>query len=332
MANEPSDAGKIIISTHVHDKEYDSDKIHYHVTREIEDIEDTDGLGTYNISPIGFPKVDVSSTISQIPTRFTPNFYVSYHNQLSGETPAYTEYNNNIENIVAGGLRSFSIGITLSGTGTIVIATTIGSKPHGYTNGKTVTIAGASPSGFNGDHIITVIDANTFRYSAAALGTATGTITSTYTLVTGDLIRIAAQDDFNIDNENGWYKNNKESININGNGWYKAKEGPWQRISIDVQETKIIKSNTTADIPNLFGIIPIVHTVVSLIGNGTLATCVTRNLKDINGVDVEQGHGLTTGDSIVIAGAVQSNFNGTKVITVVNKTTFTYVNSNNEII
>ncbi|MGQ0545946.1 MAG: PilC/PilY family type IV pilus protein [Betaproteobacteria bacterium] len=51
---------------------------------------------------------------------------------------------------------------------------------HGFTTGDTVIISGASPAGFNGTFTITVVDANTFRFSVSAtlLSPATGTVTA----------------------------------------------------------------------------------------------------------------------------------------------------------
>ena len=38
---------------------------------------------------------------------------------------------------------------------------------HGYTTGDSVTVANASPNAYNGTRTITVVDANTFTYTAA---------------------------------------------------------------------------------------------------------------------------------------------------------------------
>lgn len=76
---------------------------------------------------------------------------------------------------------------------------------HGFSNGQSVTIAGANPTAFNGTFGVTVLDANTFTYSlgstqgnASSPGTvtansttATGTTSTAHGLVTGNSIIIS---------------------------------------------------------------------------------------------------------------------------------------------
>jgi Tfp pilus tip-associated adhesin PilY1 len=79
---------------------------------------------------------------------------------------------------------------------TTAVATVAG---HGYTDGQSVTIAGASPSQFNGTFSISLGDStgadptNKFRYTIApAAGTATGTITAAGNTTTATVITSAA--------------------------------------------------------------------------------------------------------------------------------------------
>ena len=59
-------------------------------------------------------------------------------------------------------------------------ATANTSSPHGLATGETVVISGASPAGYNGTYTVTVVDADTFRYSVSDIlaGPASGTITA----------------------------------------------------------------------------------------------------------------------------------------------------------
>lgn len=77
---------------------------------------------------------------------------------------------------------------SLNETGGTATATKAG---HGFTNGETVTIAGASPANYNGDFVISNVTANTFDYSVTGspLGAATGTITACKTLGTDWLVK-----------------------------------------------------------------------------------------------------------------------------------------------
>jgi len=59
-------------------------------------IVDKDGKGTYNISPLGFPIVNVSGEFDLQATKINPRFKITYENQGS-TTIDYTEKNNNIE-------------------------------------------------------------------------------------------------------------------------------------------------------------------------------------------------------------------------------------------
>ncbi len=76
---------------------------------------------------------------------------------------------------VAGGTANESSG-TVTTSNTTVNAT---STAHGFTNGQSVTIAGATPASFNGAKTIAFIDANQFSYSNTTAVAATGTITAT---------------------------------------------------------------------------------------------------------------------------------------------------------
>lgn len=76
------------------------------------------------------------------------------------------------------GSQAYAI-VTLARVMLVVTATS--TYPHGFTNGETVTIAGASVSDYNGSFVITFLTATTFSYSIAtpAATPPTGTISAT---------------------------------------------------------------------------------------------------------------------------------------------------------
>ena len=65
--------------------------------------------------------------------------------------------------------------LTSSGT-TVTVNTTV---PHGYTSGDTVVISGANQSEYNGSFSITVVDTDTFTYTAASAPSASPATGST---------------------------------------------------------------------------------------------------------------------------------------------------------
>lgn len=69
--------------------------------------------------------------------------------------------------------------VTLTSSGTTASATT--TSPQNFTNGSTVTIAGANQANYNGSFVITVIDDQHFTYTMAgsAVSPATGSIVAT---------------------------------------------------------------------------------------------------------------------------------------------------------
>jgi hypothetical protein len=80
---------------------------------------------------------------------------------------------------------TYQASVTLTGSGTLITAT---QTSHGYVTNDWVFIQGASPDDYNGVHQITRNTDDEFEYTIAATVTsspATGTITSTYTMIQG---------------------------------------------------------------------------------------------------------------------------------------------------
>lgn len=57
--------------------------------------------------------------------------------------------------------------------------------PHNLTTGNWITLTGASPAEYNGTYRVTVLDADTFRYTAAVAPATNATTVATYTIIYG---------------------------------------------------------------------------------------------------------------------------------------------------
>ncbi|MEX0960426.1 MAG: hypothetical protein WDZ63_14190 [Burkholderiales bacterium] len=148
-------------------------------------------FGTYPSCGLGagFPAPSGSPTVRPI----TPRAYATAtgHGYTSGteviiQGASPSAYNGTFTITVINADRFYYAPATSPGgpnTGTSVtssIKTTTARAVafnHGFTSGQTVTISGANPTDFNGDHVITVIDSNTFTYALATpQGDATGSL------------------------------------------------------------------------------------------------------------------------------------------------------------
>jgi len=276
--------------------------IHYLVTRPVVPIVD-DGQGNFNISPIGFPVRNVSGERNQNPTRITPDFVMGYNNVVDGSSRLvvdYTEYNANIPSL--SGLYTFIIGVTsITRIGSTVTVTT--SADHGYVTGKTITIAGALQTDYNGSYTITVTASNEFTYTIATtpVTPATGSITSRYTAEENGLVYLTSQ------------------TNPDQNGYYVTRSIVWADLYLASTSNKDIRVKTNSNID---------------ISTGGLST-VTYNIESIESVTLGTGkvfavvtttdeNGFATGNSITIAGATVTGYNGTFDIEKLTGSSFRY--------
>lgn len=276
--------------------------IHYLVTRPVVPIVD-DGQGNFNISPIGFPVRNVSGERNQNPTRITPDFVMGYNNVVDGSSRLvvdYTEYNANIPSL--SGLYTFIIGVTsITRNGSTVTVTT--SADHGYVTGKTITIAGALQTDYNGSYTITVTASNEFTYTIATtpVTPATGSITSRYTAEENGLVYLTSQ------------------TNPAQNGYYVTRSIVWADLYLASTSNKDIRVKTNNNID---------------ISTGGLST-VTYNIESIESVTLGTGkvfavvtttdeNGFATGNSITIAGATVTGYNGTFDIEKLTGSSFRY--------
>lgn len=279
----------------------DSDEtIHSFVTRPVVPIVD-DGQGNFNISPLGFPRVNVSNGTN--PTRITPEFLIGYNNVVSASSRlilAYTEKNTNIVDLYGSQDRKIFV-TSLTRVGSTVTVTT--DVDHGYVNGKTVTITGSLISDYNGSYSITVTGDSTFTYTIGTTPAtpATGVIYSTYTIAVNDLVYLTAQ------------------TNALQNGYYVATANSWRALYVQKNLYDDVKVRTNANINLALGGVPSVSYDITSI---TYETSSTGRYYAIVTTDSE--HGFATGNSIVVAGSTNSVYNGTFNIEKLNATQFRY--------
>ena len=275
----------------------DPDLIQYHVTRPPVPIVDTDGEGTYNISPIGFPVRDVSGELGVNPTLIIPEFTVGYNDVTEGGTAIvanYTNFNTNVIDLV--GYQSFSEELT-SITFVTTTATATSTNKHGYTTGMQIVIAGSSDPIYNGSYSITVVDEFIFTYtmSGTPVSSATGLLSSTYTL---------SPSDANIILEG--------QIDVDSNGFYTSSEGPWAILVTEGTLYEPIVAYSDSNINLTVGLPYTVNNSIETIsGDGTIVTVITST-----------PNSYQTGSSVTIGGT--AGYDGAYVITSVNLSEFTF--------
>ena len=276
------------------------DTVQYLVTRPIEAIVD-DGRGNYNISPIGFPVRNVSSTLGVIPTRVTPEFILSYKNVMdsAGFSVDYIA-TSPISDLYGIQTKSISLNSITRVSGT---ATAISTNAHGYVTGATVVISGAGQSEYNGSYSVTVIDDYTFTYvvTGSPASPATGIITASYTMIEDSIVQLVAQDD------------------KNENGYYVVNDTVWRVLYLVANEGCIIVSNIYDNINITNAVPPLVEFDIASI------TVENTGVDLISAIVITTlAHGFSSGTEITIANSVIPSYNGDFIIDVINAYTFRY--------
>ena len=263
--------------------------IHYLVTRPVEPIID-DGVGNYNISPIGFPLANVSGDFNENPTRITPEFVVGYNNVVDASSRLVVNYTENAKSIDdLSGIKTFTNDVdTITLVGSTATVTTI--HEHGYVDGATVTIKGADQIEYDGDVTITVVDSEPYTFTYTVVGTpdtpATGIITSSYESSDNELIVLTAQE------------------NSDDNGYYIVTENQWRILYVESSKNKDINVNANINIDVSVGSTPIISYTIDTIKAITLGT--GRVLAEVTTNDY---NGFADGNLITITGSIYSQYN-----------------------
>ncbi|MGB1799890.1 MAG: hypothetical protein ACPHLK_03565, partial [Gammaproteobacteria bacterium] len=292
----------------------------------------TDFNSTYNINVIDSntfsfttaaalaPVTDVSSATASGPsTTATATTSDNNHTYSNGDLITITgaspnEYNGTFTianaNMGAGTFTYTVPNALANASGTISaskgsLVTVNKTTGHGFSNGQTVTIAGATPSDYNGTYTITFVDANNFTYiTTNAIGTtpATGTITASSGFSTVASATLA---------DHGLATG--DSITVSGaavNSGTNTYDGTFTVTKIDNDTFTYTMGSAPTDIVTTLPSFKISTAVVALV--------------------TQVGHGYSTGNSITISGAVDAvgvdtdDYNGTFTITKTSDNTYQY--------
>ncbi|MBF0379912.1 MAG: hypothetical protein HQL69_02785 [Magnetococcales bacterium] len=217
------------------------------------------------------------------------------HADYIGTFPVLSKEDDTFRYTIDGGNKGNCGSGTATTTSSIVTATV---ASHGFASGQQVTISGVTPSDFNGTWIITVVDANTFRFTTnSSFSAPTADGGGNYGYVTGlsttALATTSAIHGYSIG----------EKVTIAG----ATPTGYNGEVTITAVDSSYTFTYTVEDdLADASG------TMTATQGNKTVTTTTATN------------HGYSTGDSVTISGATPIGFNGTYDITVTSATTFTY--------
>jgi hypothetical protein len=218
--------------------------------------------------------------------------------------------------------RSIS-SITRSGT----TATVTCSVSHGFSSGASVLISGAGQSEYNGVFTITYLSSTTFSYTVANTATtpATGTITATLAAMTrsGTTVTVSLASHGFVDGQTVLISGANESAY---NGYfpiaYLSANSFSYTIASDTASSPATGTITAR--PTSLAAKSTVTTLKSVSSNGTASTVTQVTRSGTTATVTRSGHGLVDGQTVIISGATQSDYNGTFVIKYLTANTFSY--------
>ena len=238
------------------------------------------------------------STTAFASTSVAHGFLVSQTVQISATSPSV--WNGSYVLVTASG-NNFSFTTptvlptvtTLGTASTSTLATVTATVPsHGFSTGDSVIVEGAAPAGFNGTWTIVVTGTNTFTYSTGSALAAPTTPGTVRPVVAKAYATVAAH---------GYVTG--DQIVIAG-ATPAAYNGTFTITTVD-------SNNFT-------------YSPTSTPGGANTSLSVTSSIRSTTATAVAFNHGYTNGQTVTIAGATPSAFNGSFTITVVNTSTFTY--------
>ena len=222
-------------------------------------------------------------------------------------------------------------------------ATVTTASAHGFTTGQSVTIAGATQAEYNGTFTITVTGASTFTYTVTGTPatSATGTITTQASLPISNATIDSLTGDTTLDALPGAVRAADaivgtvvRAVNLGAMtnpGAITMTRANFTQLSDHfaglVDRLRQLPSTAAdADVQQRFSNLLVLPRALAL-GLRTLDTqssvsSITRSTTAT--ITTASAHGFTTGQSVTIAGATQTEYNGTFTITVTGASTFTY--------
>lgn len=223
------------------------------------------------------------------------------------------------EEIAYGPFRTIATEVTLS-AGELTSASTTATVTHaghGYSTGDVITISGATQTEYNGTYTITVSSSSVFTYTFAGSGTspATGTIKMVKSGVSssGDLVTVVTPV------EHGYVTG--ADITITG-ATQTEYNGRWNITVVDANTFTYQFTGSSAatatgtiqysDMSNYW----------KALGSQVTLTSITRVSQTATAT--KNSHGFSNGQYVTIAGATQTEYNGTFAISNVTANTFDY--------
>ena len=211
------------------------------------------------------------------------------------------------------------VAITITRSGTTATATST-AGPHGYTNGQSVTIAGAEQTQYNGTKTITWISATQFSFSVTVTGSAPASPATGSPAITGKLIRASVTNTSTGSYETFRYSTTEPHGLANGATFY----------DYGLSTSALTVANATtytfeATVPGWATAVGS-SSVMLIIASGLPSVSSVVLVGDQADVTTSGAHGFVTGNLVTISGCTQTqyNTNGPVPITVVSSTKFRY--------
>lgn len=129
-------------------------------------ITDVDYPGTYTVTLTSLTR---TGTVATATTATDTNFQVGSTVTLAGATPSAYNGAQVVTGVTASSVTTIGpVLVTLTRSSTT--ATAVSVKPHGFSNGQSITIAGALQTEYNGSYTITWISTTSFSFTVATTG------------------------------------------------------------------------------------------------------------------------------------------------------------------
>ena len=210
------------------------------------------------------------------------------------------------------------VAITIARSGTTATATST-AGPHGYTNGQSVTIAGAEQTQYNGTKTITWISATQFSFSVTVTGSAPTSPATGSPAITGKLIRASITNTSTGSYETFRYSTTEPHGLANGATFYDYGLST-SALTVANATTYTFEATVSGWTTSVNG------SVLLIVASGLPSVSSVVLVGDQAEVTTSSAHGFVTGNLVTISGCTQTqyNTNGPVPITVVSSAKFRY--------
>ena len=285
-------------------------------------VTDVDYPGTYAVTLTSLTR---AGTVATATTTTNTNFQVGSSIVIAGATPIAYNGAQTVTGVTASSVTTIGPAtVTITRIGTT--ATAVSVNPHGFSNGQSITIAGATQIEYNGTYVIVWNSATSFSFTVAVTGAALPVSPAT-----GSPVIIPVPVNIQFANTSGaptvFTGSNKDSpgpndIFVNGqiltitfsNNGGMVPNGAYTLSGVSGNTFQITATGGT--FPGNFSATGVITPAVvsSITRSGTTATVTTST-----------AHNYYTGKLLGYSGAAQYQYNASfRPITVISSTTFTY--------